>query len=140
MEETTGLNAAIASSDDNLGGSDDDLDAEEDETTKTHKKGKVTITAHATHDDRKDKVDKREMDYTVSNDLWYNIDGDVSFESLIMFQVLDDEGVTLLHYFPRKSLGSSECGIGVLCIHMSTIMCVWLLKVSPWTYFALYHV
>ena len=65
MEETTGLNAAIASSDDNLGGSDDDLDAEEDETTKTHKKGKVTITAHATHDDRKDKVDKREMDYSV---------------------------------------------------------------------------
>ena len=60
MEKTTGLNAAIASS-------GDDLDADEDETTKTPKKGKVTITAHDAHDDGKDKVDKREMDYTIPN-------------------------------------------------------------------------
>ena len=60
MEKTTGLNTAIASS-------GDDLDADEDETTKTPKKGKVTITAHDAHDDGKDKVDKREMDYTIPN-------------------------------------------------------------------------
>ena len=45
------------------------------------------------------------MDYTVSNDSQYSIDEDVISESLTMFQVLDDEGVTLFHYFHRNIVG-----------------------------------